>query len=127
LLQQFGVVNTARNALATGVSTAQSGEGSPLGAGLKKFFVGGVLPEKSQQEVGLQQAYDYRDQLYAHIQQLRAQGVNVPQYTPKLLSSPGTFSPTSVGNQIAENNRQGYLGVPTDQLFPMLLKLLTGQ
>ena len=126
LLQQLGVVNNARGALAAGISANQQGENG-IAAGLEKFFVGGFSPKKSQEDVKLQQAYDYRDQLYAHIQKLRAQGVQVPQYTPSLQHTPNANYLMGAGEQLTENNRQGYLGVSTDQLFPKLLKLLTGQ
>ena len=127
LLQQLGVVNNVRGGISTAISTAQQGTGNPLVAGLEKFLVGGFMPERSQDDVALQQAYDHRDQLYAHIQRLRAQGVDVPQYTPSLQSSPWGATMTGTSDQLAENNKQGYLGVSTSQLFPKLLKLLSGQ
>ena len=117
IIQSLGIVNTARNAVATGMTTAQGG-GSGIGAGMAKFLTGSIMPQKSQEDVGLQQAYDYRDQLYAYIQQLRAQGINVPQYTPKMQYGTPVLNYVAASDRIAQDKKKGYLGISNAQLTP---------
>jgi hypothetical protein len=126
LIKSLGIVNTARNAVATGMATAQQG-GNGVQAGVGKFVTGSILPTKNQEDVALQQAYSYRDQLYAYIQSLRQQGIDVPRYTPDLQYGTPILTPWAASNRVQQEKKQGYLGVPNAQLYPLLLKYLTGQ
>lgn len=84
IIKSLGVVNTARGALGTAAQMADGGQGAnPMAL----MGLGGVVPVKNQSDVRNQQAYDYRDQLYAQIQRLRQKGINVPQYTPQFAKS----------------------------------------
>ena len=127
LLQSLGVVNTARNAIATGISTQQQQGSGGLSAGLTKLLTGSIMPTKNQDDVALQQAYDYRDQLYAHIRELRAQGKNVPQYTPSMQYGTPVLNPWAASDRVAQSKKKGYLGTSNAQLYPGLLKILDGQ
>jgi len=117
LIQSLGVLGTLRNAIATGMV-----EGT--GAGAHRFITGSILPRRNQEEVRLQQAYQYRDQLYGHIQELRRKGVNVPQYTPGLQYNTPVLNPWAVSDRVEQRKARGYLGVPNIHLYPGLLRIL---
>lgn len=131
MIQSMGIVNTARNALASGISSAQQTGNIAQSAlmGVQKLATGSFMPNKSQSEVGLQQAYDYRDQLYAHIQQLRAKGIPVPQYTPNMKKNPLPTTPMTILARVNQEGEKGYLGTPNTLLYPDIfnLKKLSGR
>lgn len=125
-LNSLGVVNTVRKAVGAGVSAEQRGE-SGFSAALRSALLGSFMPQKAQSDVALQQAYDYRDQLYAYIQQLRANGTYVPQYTPSMQYKQPQSNPWAPSERVNQSTKQGYLGTPDSQLYAGLLKQLIGR
>lgn len=123
LIQSLGVVNTLRTAVDEGIQAGREGENAVL-AGARRALVGSFLPQRNQDDVALQQAYNYRDQLFAHIQRLREQGIQVPQYDERMQFNMPMLNFNALENRMEGREDVGTLGIPNIHLYPGLLRLL---
>src|SRR5690606_36376837 len=94
MLQQLGVVNTARQAAGHGINALLGNPQDPLSPVNPTAYLGlqSFLPTRSQQNAANNQAYDYRDQLQAYIKKLKSQGKYVPDYSENLRTRPSLYS-----------------------------------
>lgn len=79
IVQQFGVVNTARQGLGTVISTLMNETPEPTKP-RQIPMLQSILPVKNNMGVRNSEAYERRDELLDYIQRLKQQGVYVPNY-----------------------------------------------
>lgn len=127
MLSSLGIVQSARKGVAKGVANYQQTGEFNLGNTLKEVMFGSLLPTRDQSTVALQQAYDHRDQLYAHIQELKRQGIDVSSYTPTSVYDVHNAHNFMLQQGSTAQRQKGYLGVPDSQLFPILQPILSGR